>query len=271
MAGAGRAPTMQIGQLTGVWAAVYRTRDRLEQHAAEQVLTAWCDVAASLDLTAVMAVLRHLTAPVETDQGTDRQRHIRQVVAAAMLARMVRLTTRPGWPVLIGALTTGMRQARAFGVRAGHAVIVDDADELEDDVGDEDEDLADGEGEDVSAAYTAAAAALRGTAQDISRALIASAEEGDDEQQMQDRADTVIDAGSAWMLAATTIAAAAFMDGMLAAYQDRTVAQVRFVTVADGRVCPTCANAEDGSPYTPAAVPLPPLHPSCRCIVQPTT
>jgi hypothetical protein len=61
------------------------------------------------------------------------------------------------------------------------------------------------------------------------------------------------------------------MDGMLTAYQDRAVAQVRFVTVADGRVCPTCANAEDGSPYTPAAVPLPPLHPSCRCIVQPTT
>jgi hypothetical protein len=63
---------------------------------------------------------------------------------------------------------------------------------------------------------------------------------------------------------------AAFLDGMLTAYQDQAVGQVRFVTVADGRVCPACANAEDGSPYTTAAVPRPPLHPSCRCIVQPT-
>ncbi|MFE5582552.1 hypothetical protein [Kitasatospora sp. NPDC056531] len=261
---ADRAPTLVLGELTGTWAAVYRRRDQLEADAAEQVVAAWRAVAAGLDLADVIAVLRDQVGPTETaDQ--ERRRHLRQVTAAAVLARLTGLTRLPGWAGLIGAITSVLRRARAAGRTAADAVLDDTGDtdlpDDEDDDGDQDADLA--------TAYTITAAALRGTAQTIASNLLTAAEQGDDEQAMQDQADADLNTGSAWSLAAVTVAAAAFTVGLADTYLTRGVRHVDYVTAGDGRVCATCSNAEDHSPYTAGSAPQPPLHPRCRCTLQP--
>lgn len=265
----GRPPTLQLGRLTGVWAAVYRRRDRLEQHAAGHVLAVWRELAADLDLTAVMTALRQQVAPAESSPAADRRRHVQQVTTAAVLAQLARLTSRPEWPRLIAALTAAMRQARTAGARAGHAVATDDDGEL----GDEDDDQHD-DGEvdadaELAAAYTVTAAALRGTAQTIARALLTAAEQGSDERAMLDQAAAVIRDGVAWSTNIVTAVGAAFTGGMTSAYQDRGIQQLDYVTAGDGRVCVACGSAEDGSPYPAATAPQPPLHPNCRCTLQP--
>jgi hypothetical protein len=268
MADTGRAPTLRLGALTGVWAGIYRRRDRLERRAAGQVLAVWRELAAGLDLTAVMTALRQQIAPAESTPAADRRRHVQQVTTAAVLAQLARLTSQPAWPQLIAALTAAMQQARTAGARAGNAVAADDDGEL----GDEDDDQGDGEGDadaELAAAYTVTAAALRGTAQAIARVLLAAAEQGADERAMLDQVAAVISDGAAWSTSILTAVGAAFTDGMVAAYQQRDVQELSVVTVGDGRVCPTCVDAEDSSPYPAATAPRPPLHPLCRCTLQP--
>jgi hypothetical protein len=264
----GRAPTLQLGQLTGTWAAVYRRRERLERRAAEQVLAAWRDVAGGLDLTAVMTALRQQVAPAESTPAAIRRRHVQQVTTAAVLAQLARLASRPQWPQLIAALTAAMRQARTAGTRAGHAVATDDDGELSDEDDDQGDDAGDADAE-LAAAYTVTAAALRGTAQTIARALLSAAEQGDDERAMLDQVAAVITDGAAWSTSVITAVGAAWTDGMANAYQQRDVQQLSIVTVGDGRVCPTCVDAEDRSPFPAATAPRPPLHPLCRCTLQP--
>ncbi|MBV6697445.1 hypothetical protein KV557_09945 [Kitasatospora aureofaciens] len=261
-----RLPTLPLAALEGVWAAVYRHRDRLEAAAAEQVLAAWRLLAADLDLTAVMTALRQQLG--EASPAAERRRHVQQVTAAAVLAQLAALTRRPAWAALIAALTAILRQGRAAGRHAGHAVMDDDPDQLADDDGEvpDDGDPA----EDTAAAYTVTAAALRGTAQTIAGTLLSGVEQGDDERAMQGQADASLTAGTAWSLAAVTASAAAFTTGLVDAYLRRGVQQLDYVTAGDGRVCPTCSNAEDRSPWPANSAPLPPLHPRCRCTLQPT-
>ncbi|MQS14513.1 hypothetical protein F7Q99_20145 [Streptomyces kaniharaensis] len=262
---ADRAPTLALGRLAGTWAAVYRRRDQLEADASEQVLAAWRAVAAGLDLADIVTVLRDQVGPAETaDQ--DRRRHLRQVTAAAVLARLAALARRPAWPGLITAITSVLRRARKAGRSAADAVIDDTGDT---DLPDDGDDLNDPD-EDLVAAYTITAAALRGTAQTIASNLLSAAEQGDDEQAMQDQADADLTTGAAWSIAAATASAAAFTTGMADAYQTRDVQQLDYVTAGDGRVCAACSNVEDRNPHPANSVPLPPLHPRCRCTLQPT-
>ncbi|TQF04767.1 hypothetical protein E6W39_24240 [Kitasatospora acidiphila] len=264
---ADRAPTLQLGQLTGTWAAVYRRRDRLEQRAVGQVLALWRELAAALDLTAVMTALRQQIAPAESTPAADRRRHVQQVTTAAVLAQLARLTSRPEWPQLIAALTAAMHRGRAAGTRAGHAVATDDGGELSGGEDDQGDDAGDADAE-LAAAYTVTAAALRGTAQNIARALLTAAEQGADERAMLDQVAAVIRDGAAWSTSTITAVGAAWTDGMADAYQQRGVQELSVVTVGDGHVCPTCVNAEDASPYPAATAPRPPLHPLCRCTLQ---
>jgi 2'-5' RNA ligase len=50
-------------------------------------------------------------------------------------------------------------------------------------------------------------------------------------------------------------------------YSSEGVTDVWFVTAGDSMVCPVCQDAEDNSPYTPQAAPVPGLHPRCRCVL----
>jgi SPP1 gp7 family putative phage head morphogenesis protein len=161
-----------------------------------------------------------------------------------------------------------MRRSRAAGTQAAAAVADDDPDQLGD--GDDLDDEDRGDDADTAAAYTVTASALRGTAQAIARALLAATLAGAGVQAVQAAVDTVLADATAWTSAVRTAAAAAFNGGMTRTYQARGVEQVDYVTAGDGRVCPACESAEDGSPYPAATVPQPPLHPNCRCTVQPT-
>ncbi|HZR50102.1 MAG TPA: phage portal protein [Streptosporangiaceae bacterium] len=55
----------------------------------------------------------------------------------------------------------------------------------------------------------------------------------------------------------------------LALYLARKVQRVAFTTALDARVCVTCSQYAAGSPYPIASAPQVPVHPACRCAIQP--
>jgi len=265
---ADRAPTLNLGALSGVWASVYALRDRLEAAADREVIAAWRSVVEGLDLTDVIATVEQSAPAAGGDPAAAalRRRHLQQVTAAAVLARLTTLTRAPGWPVLIAALVAALRRARAAGQRAGHAVGDGDGDGLDDDGQDD----ADGDdAQDQVSAYDIAAAALRALAATVARQLLASVASGSSTSTLAALVATALSDGLAWTLTVATALGLAFTSGMNAAYAARGVLQVDFVTAGDSSVCATCADAEDANPYPAASVLVPPLHPNCRCSIEP--
>jgi hypothetical protein len=260
-----RKPTLRLDGLTGVWVPVYRERDRLEADADEQVIAAWRDVARGLDLSDVIDALRDngTLDTVDPESAALRRQHLQRVTMAAILARFTTLARLPGWADLIGALAAALRRARAVGQQAGHAVVDDDPTVLDDvdDIGDDDADTAD--------AYDIAAAALRGLARTVALGLVAGAIAG--AEGLAAAAAAAMRDGLAWTLAVSTGVGLAFTSAMASAYLSRGIEQLDFVTAGDAAVCTAlCAAAEDGNPYLASAAPGPPLHPHCRCTLQPT-
>lgn len=47
-----------------------------------------------------------------------------------------------------------------------------------------------------------------------------------------------------------------------------STATINFLSVGDGRVCPTCAGYAGASPWEPRDVPVPPVHGTCRCWLE---
>jgi hypothetical protein len=85
----------------------------------------------------------------------------------------------------------------------------------------------------------------------------------------------VLDDPNAALTTTTAVVVAASGAAALAVYEALDVAEVRWVTEADNRVCPICdANSAAGpvklgDPF-PSGDPAPPAHPRCRCAVIPS-
>ena len=222
-----RPPTLKLGELTGVWAAVYQQRQRLEAAADRSVITAWQDVARGLDLDDVITTVQQNSGTVGGDPAAAaaRRRHLHQVTAAAVLARLTTLTRHRSWPGLIAALAAALRRARATGQRAGHAVVDDDEGALDD--GD---DQGDDAAQATASAYDVAAAALKALAATIARQLLAAVTAGDAPSALAELVAGAVRAALAWTLVLSTAIGLAFNTGMRAAYTARDVVQFDFVT-----------------------------------------
>ena len=61
--------------------------------------------------------------------------------------------------------------------------------------------------------------------------------------------------------------AQAMSQSALDLYLSEGIGSIYYVTAGDERVCPICEANEAGSPYTPDQVPLPAVHPRCRCVL----
>ena len=268
---AGRTPTIQLGTLTGVWSAVYRERDRLEAAADRSAITAWQRLVRDLDLGDVVATVQQSSQNKGGDQAAvaARRRHLQQVTAAAVLGRLNTLTRHSTWPDLIAALAAALSRAQAVGQRAGHAVVDDDEDGLADDGDDQDDGHAAGAAQATASAYDVAAAALKELAATVARQLLAAVAAGESSTALAELVAGAVRAALAWTLVLSTAIGVAFNTGMRAAYATREVVQFDFVTAGDSSVCTTCADAEDGNPYSAGDLPMPPLHPNCRCSTQP--
>lgn len=265
---AGRPPTLNLGSLTGVWASVYALRDRLEAAADREVIAAWRTVVQGLDLADVVTTVQQSAPAPGGDPAAAalRRRHLQQVTAGAVLARLTTLTRAPGWPALTAALVAALRRARAAGQRAGHAVGDGSDDGLDDDGQDDD---ADGDAQDQVSAYDIAAAALKALAATVARQMLAALAGGSSTSALTTAVAAALSDGLAWTLTLATALGLAFTSGMTAAYAELGVLQLDFVTAGDSSVCATCADAEDANPYPAASVPTPPLHPNCRCSIEP--
>ncbi|WP_034090428.1 hypothetical protein [Streptacidiphilus albus] len=266
---ADRAPTLNLGALSGVWASVYALRDRLEAAADREVIAEWRSVVEGLDLTDVIATVEQSAPAAGGDPAAAalRRRHLQQVTAAAVLARLTMVTRAPGWPALIAVLVAALRRARAAGQRAGHAVGDGSDDGLDDDG--QDDDASGDDARDQVSAYDVAAAALKALAAVVARQLLAAVAGGSSTSALASLVATALSDGLVWTLTVTTALGVVFTTGMGTAYAARGVLQFDFVTAGDASVCATCADAEDANPYPAASVPFPPLHPNCRCSIEP--
>lgn len=258
-----RTPTLKFGELTGIWAAVYRRRDQQEADADREALAAWRGLIGDVDLADIIDLATENPPPPGNDeQARLRRQHLQQVLAAAVLARLTLLARQPGWARLLAVLAAALATARAAGADAGDAV-ASGADEIA-------AGQAPGAGAaEETAAYTLAAEALRGIATAVARVLLAGAADGATTAQLRKAAAGVLADALALTLAVATAVAAAFSTGLTATYQARGLSELDFVTAGDAAVCTQCASAEDHNPYPAAQVPQPPVHPNCRCTLQP--
>jgi hypothetical protein len=259
-----RQPTLRLGELTGTWAAVYRRRGRLEADADAQALAAWRELLDALDLQDLADIAAANPPPPGSDEASRlRRAHLQQVLAAAVLARLTQLARADGWPRFLAALAALLAAARAAGEAAGHAVADDNGDGLDDQDGAEP-----GAAEEVGA-YTLAGEAMRGMAAAVARALLGAAADGLNAGQLLGVARSVLQDALGLTLTVATAVGVAFTTGMTAAYAARGAAELAYVTAGDGRVCAACSDAEDNGPYPAVQAPVPPLHPNCRCTLQP--
>jgi hypothetical protein len=110
---------------------------------------------------------------------------------------------------------------------------------------------------------------MRGLATAVARVLLTGAADGATPAQLAKAVRAVLRDALALTLAVATAVAAAFTTGLAAIYLALGIGELDFVTAGDATVCVVCADAEDRNPYPAAQVPQPPLHPNCRCTLQP--
>lgn len=258
-----RTPTLKLGELTGIWAKVYRRRDQQEADADREALAAWRDLLGDVDLADVITLAAENPPPTGRDeQARLRRQHLQRVLAAAVLARLTLLARQPGWARFLAVLATALATARAAGADAGEGV-ASGADQLT-----TGQPPGAGAGEEM-AAYTLAAEALRGLATAVARVLLAGTADGATAAQLTKAVRGVLGDALALTVAVATAVAAAFTTGLASTYLALGIGELDFVTAGDANVCTNCAAAEDHNPYPAAQVPQPPLHPNCRCTLQP--
>lgn len=80
-------------------------------------------------------------------------------------------------------------------------------------------------------------------------------------------ADTVTDEGTVGFIV-DWAASAGMSRGALDLYRSEGVEYVTWMTAGDGRVCPSCEQRGQDSPFPIADFPDMPAHPLCRCVAS---
>lgn len=252
--------TLRIGHLEGTWAAIYDRREALHRQAENEALALWRAAVKRLDLSAI--VQQATTASPVTP--ANQRRAALAVTATAVLAL---LWTLPEWEQLRAYLTAAYGTARAHGWAAAAALQAEqrggspDLSDLVDTA--PDDNSVDGPSRVLAALSKIVLAAARTIARKLTRPTGPPPSQDDADSDAEDTLDEGDDLG----LGVDTLIGGAYMAGLLAFLSYSGAQQVDFVTAGDGRVCAACQEAEDNSPYTLDQVPVPPLHPRCRCIV----
>lgn len=257
------APTINISDTKGIWRPVYAHRQALHATADQLVLDAWRRDIRGIDLKPAVKAWRQTLG----EALTDTQRHRRDTAAAAVLGTL----SARSWRRTKTALATAAKHAHRAGWAAGHAIVTrDQGDDSDYDEPDGDYSVGSPNLSDHLAQGTATAtltAALAATARRAGRAIADNADDSEDdgEGDGEDVLDDAYDMGLATDLAVS----AAYGAGLLAAYIAAGLFSVQWISAGDERVCQTCLNFEDGSPYSLLGAPRIPAHPMCRCVLAP--
>lgn len=261
--------TLHLGHLEGVWAAIFERREKLIARHARLVAAAWKQAAAALDPSKTVRDLRtRLGLGEAVDPNTAAS------IAAAVTAAATLLAWLPGttaWQALRYAMRDALRSGRAEGAADAIVLAADAAGRV-------------GIGFDLAFRSAYDALANLGTlwsdadgwlgkildrgADQLGRALAALAADGADYQDMLAAAQDILDgaAGDAVSFTVDWALNTALARGALDLYASEGVPAASWVTAGDGRVCPTCQDNEDGSPYPLTDFPSMPDHPRCRCV-----
>ncbi len=265
---AGSNATLQLGQLEGVWAVIYARRaavEKLHGAALGDVLTAIAD----LDWSHILNRARGYLLADSQLTGKELARLLGRDVENLISSELPR-DVNQAWRL---AMTNALTAATAEGQTAALALVGQAA----------------GVTIDWNLAATSAIDALQGSqvAWDMSSTWIEQQVHGIGYQASQlitsmwaDGADPAdIETALADLLTVNTSIASVLLDsaigqalsaGALSTYITAGVQYADFITAGDGRVCATCGQAEDDSPYLLEECPQPGLHGRCRCAVAPS-
>jgi hypothetical protein len=259
--------TIDLGRLEGMWALLFQRRqEQQDQHAAvlQQLVR---QLVTRDDIAAMVDRLRHQLGITEA-RGPDWRR-LRDEARGAARAMLTALADRTGFSTLRIALRNALAAGRAEGMVNAVALAAERARQV---------------GLDWNIAFKDAYAAMErldevwadaggwlgkmidGVASDLGAALADGIEAGLDREALIDAAGDIL-AGDTEAVAfsvdwAMTTAAD---EGALSLYRSEGVMQIDIISAGDGRVCPSCIDAEAGSPWYIGDQPRMPLHPACRC------
>lgn len=253
--------TLHIGHLEGVWARIFDRRLALLRDGMAQVSKAW--VAAAPDMRPVIAKILHDKGVGETQAPPD------PMIAAALQAALEGV---PQDVTVIEALAAMLPKAQAEGVTDALALAADKAGHIGFDF-----DLAFEHALDAldqtyrlgsewdAVARDWLAQALKGDVNTLTRKLSAMIRDGNTPKEILDAVSGQFEDANAVGYVVDVALSTGMNQGTINLYRQEGVQLMDFMTAGDGRVCPTCAFAEDNNPYSIDQVPQPPLHVSCRC------
>jgi 2'-5' RNA ligase len=264
--------TIDLGKLEGMWALLFQRREEQQAKHVPLVAAAWGDL---IDRDAVAAMVDRFRQQAGLTEADHDKPSIRAEALAAAKAMLHALAAAAGagWDVLRTALRDAIAAGRAEGMVNAVAIAAERANHI---------------GLDWNIAFDDAYRSLERldeiwadtggwlgrtidrAAADLGRVLAQDAEDGASRDQMIEDAMNV--------LADTDVESVAFVvdwamttaadEGALSLYRSEGVQQVDIISAGDGRVCPSCLDAEAGSPWQIGDAPRMPLHPACRCCIS---
>jgi hypothetical protein len=274
-----RKATLDLRNLTGIWAKIYARRERLLRKHLKAVRAAWDVCVAELDPRDMVRGFREDVGLVAKAADPVKQ-WWKDSATGAAVAWLSQIDTTSGYPALVAAIESAISEGMAEGEADALAVAADRQGAT---------------GFVIAGAFSAALAKTQadpgvsqqaqesagkmtaGAANDVGRTLAAMAADGSSEAGMSSAVEDetsgsqsrAVAAGTDWALSAAILAGAAGLFAQAGAGQSASVL-VNWVTAGDARVCATCSGYEDNSPYTPEDVPDYP-HPLCRCSTEPAS
>lgn len=258
--------TLILGQLEGVWAAIYDRREKVLTDGIAEALARWQDL--EPDFGPLVDVVRRnnnlpteeTIAPPDPSVTATLAGLFKALASDAELAKIVAKWIRHSEAEgKVGALALAADEAGAIG--------------FDFDVAFTDAIAALGDME--STYWNARAAeyieqALLGTASDLGGRLAKLVEEQATHAQMLAGVRDLFSTGKAVKYSVDMALSAGLSQGALRLYISEGVDEIYFVTAGDERVCMECDSAETGSPYSPTdpSKPEAPIHGFCRCCWQ---
>jgi SPP1 gp7 family putative phage head morphogenesis protein len=259
---------LKLGSLEGTWALVYQRRDALIAKHTRLVQKAWNDTLSTLDVPLAIQRFRHAVGLTEAQDD----RTAWQIAKDTITSLLSWLPGTMAWQAVRAAMGDGITAAIAEGKVGALALAWEASGKVSLDF-----DLA------FNHAYDALGDLGRTWAQadgwlarmldrqtdQLGRALGDLASQGASYDEMMSAAQALLTGvdGDAVSFIVDWALNAGLSQGALDLYVSEGVQEITFMTAGDTRVCPQCEMAEVGSPYSPAELPRPPLHPRCRCTI----
>lgn len=261
---------LHLGHLEGTWAKVYERREDLTAKLARRVAAKWSALARRLDPAHLLVTYRRMLATREADGDGKPTAQDKATAKAAALAWLEDILSDPECRELAAEISGAIIASMAEGKTAALAIAADQAAAL---------------GFDWAKAYAAmyagltdlknlpeldapwAQAIIAAAGADAGKLLATMAASGASDEEIAD-ALWGATADDAVMLAIDTAVSGSMARGALDLYASEGT-QVGWMTASDGRVCFSCQDNEDNSPYDPMAFPACPDHPRCRCSPYP--